>query len=274
MRHAPRIGFAALLLLLPLRTTAAPTDAERLAAEVISREHEWAKAMQNRDASALDQILHPHFRLVVAYAPIPPVQRPAWLESTMRDLTIRDVSIKQPHARISQGVAVVTMWMELDWQDRERGVLPPLYHLTDTWKFESGRWQALSRVSQLPDQAIRSIFDAGATAWNRGDLAGYLASYCAGDETLWVSDGVSVKGKKAISAAFHSRFRTPAAMGRLEAEDVKIEFVNPSQAMVYGRWVQTLGDSRRTGTFTTRFRRTPGGWCAVEDRATSDPAAR
>ncbi|HKY53124.1 MAG TPA: hypothetical protein VJM08_02410, partial [Anaerolineales bacterium] len=57
--------------------------------------------------------------------------------------------------------------------------------------------------------AIHKVFEAGCTAWNRSDLDGYLASYWDSDKTLWVSNGSLTRGRKAIVAAYKTRFSTP-----------------------------------------------------------------
>jgi ketosteroid isomerase-like protein len=112
---------------------------------------------------------------------------------------------------------------------------------------------------------IRARFDAGRAAWNLGDIEGYLAGYWDSERTRWASGATVVRGKKAIAAAFRSRFPTPQHMGKIEVTDLEIEVLTGTDALVFGHLVHTVGDAVRKGVFTVHVRKVGGDWFVISD---------
>ena len=117
------------------------------------------------------------------------------------------------------------------------------------------------------EAAIRKVFDEGCAAWNRGDLDGYLASYWASSQTLWISGGVLKRGKAAIVDSYMSRFSTPAQMGRLTVADLEIDVLTPTDATAFGRWQLVAERGTAAGFFTVQLRKIEGTWLFVSDHS-------
>ena len=115
------------------------------------------------------------------------------------------------------------------------------------------------------EATIRARFDAGRAAWNRGDIEGYLAGYWDSERTRWASGATVILGKKAIAAAFRSRFPSPQQMGTIEMTDLEIEVLTSTDALVFGHLVHTVGDVGRKGVFTVHLRKIGGDWFVVSD---------
>ena len=119
------------------------------------------------------------------------------------------------------------------------------------------------------EAAIRALFDAGCTAWNRGELDKYLASYWHSDKTLWISGGTLTRGSQAITAAYKARFPTPQQMGMLTVTDLAIEVLTDLDAVVFGYWKLTVEDTTRKGVFTVQVRKIEGNWLFVSDHSST-----
>jgi uncharacterized protein (TIGR02246 family) len=119
------------------------------------------------------------------------------------------------------------------------------------------------------DAAIRSVFDEGCAAWNRGDLDGYLASYWDSEKTLWISGGSLRRGKAAIVDSYRSRFATPARMGHLTIADLEVDVLTPTDATAFGYWKLMGENGTATGVFTVQLRKREGIWEFVSDHSST-----
>lgn len=124
--------------------------------------------------------------------------------------------------------------------------------------------------SKKAEDAIRKVFEAGCTAWNRGDLDGYLASYWDSDKTLWISNGSLRRGREAIAAAYKARFSMPQQMGQLTVADLEIDVLTPTDAVAFGRWMLILDNEASKGFFTVQLRKIAGTWLFVSDHSSID----
>ena len=116
---------------------------------------------------------------------------------------------------------------------------------------------------------IRTMFEAGCAAWNRGDLDGYLASYWDSDQTLWISSGSLLRGREAIAAAYKSRFASTQQMGKLSVAGLEIDVLTPTDAFAFGRWILDREDQSSAGFFTVQLKKIDDAWFFVSDHAST-----
>lgn len=119
------------------------------------------------------------------------------------------------------------------------------------------------------ETAIRDVFEAGCAAWNRGDLDGYLAGYWDSDQTLWISNGSLTRGRKAILAAYESRFSSPQQMGKLTVAELEIDVLTPTDAIAFGRWMLVLDQESSKGFFTVQLKKLEGIWFYASDHSST-----
>lgn len=115
------------------------------------------------------------------------------------------------------------------------------------------------------ETAILTRFEEGRSAWNRGDLDGYLAGYWDSDKTRWASGGTVLYGKKAIAAAYKARFPSPKEMGQIEFAHLEIDALSETNTLVFDHLVHTVGEASRRGIFTVHLRKMEGNWFVVSD---------
>jgi len=115
--------------------------------------------------------------------------------------------------------------------------------------------------------AIREVLDTTATAWNRGDLNGYLAAY---DEAITSRSATGfVTGKEPAAEVMRQGFwKTGRPLQQLHYEHVDVRKLGADYALVTGEFVLTGADKPdRTGWFTTVWKRTAAGWRMIHDQS-------
>ena len=121
-----------------------------------------------------------------------------------------------------------------------------------------------------PADDIRALLTAQSEAWNRGDLAGFLAGYVHSEELSFFSGDTVTRGFAAIEARYRKRYgNSRETMGRLAFEDLEINLLSPDAAVVYGRFRLQMKDSNPTGIFTLILRKQAGKWMIVHDHTST-----
>jgi ketosteroid isomerase-like protein len=126
--------------------------------------------------------------------------------------------------------------------------------------------------SPADDAAVRAVLIAQQDAWNRGDLAGYMAGYVRSPELVFTSGGKIRRGWDETFAKYRARYGTdPSTMGRLAFEILGIQAIGADGAIVLGRWHLTDTPAAGAGVFSVALVRTASGWLVVHDHTSSDP---
>lgn len=120
-------------------------------------------------------------------------------------------------------------------------------------------------------RAIRAVLDGQVTAWNRGDIDGYMEGY-------WKSDELEFRTPVRVTTGWHqtreryiAKYNTREKMGSLEFFDLNFEEQAADSARVTGRYRLTRGTGETDlGRFTLWFRRIDGEWVIVRDETKSD----
>jgi len=113
--------------------------------------------------------------------------------------------------------------------------------------------------------AIRSVLEAQAAAWNRGQIDGFMAGYARAPATTFVSGNEVTRGWQTVRDRYAKKYNSREKMGRLTFSRLTITPLCDDAAMVLGSWsLQRKGD-RPQGKFTLLFRKLPEGWRIVLD---------
>lgn len=113
-------------------------------------------------------------------------------------------------------------------------------------------------------QAIRSVLEDQAKAWNRGDVESFMDGYWKSPELMFVSGGTSTHGWQATLDRYHQRYPTRAAMGRLTFSELNVRELSRDAALVSGRWRLDRGEPVG-GRFTLLYRKHDKRWVIVYD---------
>ncbi len=130
---------------------------------------------------------------------------------------------------------------------------------------------ATAAAAQAPrtsgaDAAIRTVLSTQVAAWNRGDLAGFMAGYWNSPELTFYSGSSVAHGWDAALARYRKNYQSEGReMGQLDFSELEIHVLG-NDAWVGGRWHLKMRDGKEPGgLFTLIFRKFPDGWKIVHD---------
>lgn len=122
----------------------------------------------------------------------------------------------------------------------------------------------------LDHSEIRAVLDRQVTAWNHGDLKGFMAGYWKSDDMLFTTPDSAAKGWQATLDRYKKRYPTREQMGTLKFEQLTIAQARPDAANVSGRYHLRTIDGLKTGRFDLSSRRFDGAWLIVKDHTVPD----
>src|SRR5260221_2140478 len=121
-----------------------------------------------------------------------------------------------------------------------------------------------------PAKDVRAVLETQVASWNKGDLAGFLASYQHSADLTFFSGGTVTKGFAAIEKRYQSRYgQSTETMGQLRFEDIEIVIAGPDAAFARGRYRLQMKDSAPTGLFTLLLRKSAGPSEIVHDHTST-----
>jgi beta-aspartyl-peptidase (threonine type) len=115
--------------------------------------------------------------------------------------------------------------------------------------------------------AIRSLLGRQVDAWNRGDLAGFMAGYWKSPELSFISGTTETRGWQSTLERYRKKYQAEGKeMGKLDFFDLRIEMLAPGAAFVRGHWHLKMKNGEEPGgLFTLILRKFPEGWKIVHD---------
>ena len=119
------------------------------------------------------------------------------------------------------------------------------------------------------EAAIRTVLEAQAAAWNRGDVEAYMDGYEHSPNTEFVGGDSITRGWQEVLNRYKQRYDTREKMGMLTFSDLEITVLSNDAALVLGRWRLKRASDEPHGTFTLLFRKTKAGWRIVHDHTSS-----
>ncbi len=121
------------------------------------------------------------------------------------------------------------------------------------------------------ERAVRAVLAAQQTAWNEGDLEGFMAGYARQEALVFTSGGKVRRGWQETHDKFVATYGAASeTMGRLVFEVLGVQPVGADGAVVLGRW-SLDGPNAGAGVFSVVLERQDGTWKVVHDHTSSDP---
>jgi ketosteroid isomerase-like protein len=116
-----------------------------------------------------------------------------------------------------------------------------------------------------PADAIKTILQGTADAWNRGDFDGHVAPYDAASTFMIKGPAPREKMVEFLRAYY---FKDGKPLQSLRYDNVDVRMLGDSHALVTGRFVLSGGDKpERDGWFTLVWVRRPDGWKILHDHS-------
>ncbi len=112
---------------------------------------------------------------------------------------------------------------------------------------------------------IRQVMDEQVSAWNRGDIDGFMQGYWNSDKLVFVSSDSLTYGWKPTLERYKKNYDSRAKMGVLTFSDLEINVLSKDAATVLGRFALQREKDNPKGRFTLIFRKFKDGWKIVHD---------
>jgi len=119
------------------------------------------------------------------------------------------------------------------------------------------------------EPAIRAVLAAQVSAWNRGDIDGFMQGYWHSDDLRFASGGTITHGWQTTLERYRARYPDRQTMGTLAFAIADVRCLAPDAAVVFGRWELVRAKDRPWGLFTLVLRRFPEGWRVTADHTSS-----
>lgn len=123
---------------------------------------------------------------------------------------------------------------------------------------------AQSKNAKIADE-IKKVMNAQASAWNAGDIEGFMRGYWKSEEMKFVSGDTVSRGWQAALDRYKKNYDSRAKMGTLEFSGLEINVLSKDAAVVLGNWSLARETDNPKGKFTLIFRKFKDGWKVVHD---------
>lgn len=128
----------------------------------------------------------------------------------------------------------------------------------------------VSPSARVADEAaILALLEAQDTAWNKGDIEGFMAGYACSPDLRFASGGNITRGWDETLARYKARYGTGAEMGTLTTSDHEIEILSADAAIAHGKWQLDWQGKQPWGLYTLVLRKVDGAWQIVSDTTTA-----
>jgi ketosteroid isomerase-like protein len=112
---------------------------------------------------------------------------------------------------------------------------------------------------------VRKVMDEQVTAWNNGDIDGFMKGYWNSPQMTFVSGNNVTKGWQPTLDRYKKSYDSRAKMGVLSFTDLEINITSKNSAVVLGRFTLVRDADKPTGMFTLNFRKFKDGWKIILD---------
>lgn len=125
---------------------------------------------------------------------------------------------------------------------------------------------SISAQSRPKDEAaIRKVMEDQSTAWNRGDLEGFMEGYWKSDKLTFLSGTNVTRGWQPTLDRYKKSYDSRAKMGMLNFSGLEITFLSKKSAVVLGNWELKREKDTPGGKFTLTWRKFKEGWRIILD---------
>ncbi|RYF82913.1 MAG: nuclear transport factor 2 family protein, partial [Chitinophagaceae bacterium] len=115
--------------------------------------------------------------------------------------------------------------------------------------------------------AILEVLKKQETAWNNGDLNGYMQGYLNSDSLSFIGKNGITYGWQQTLDNYKKSYPDTAAMGKLTFTILQSELLGPKSAYVTGKWHLTRKAGNLQGHFSLLWKKLNGQWFIVSDHS-------
>lgn len=129
---------------------------------------------------------------------------------------------------------------------------------------------AATGYSEPPDtrEEILNVLAKQKTAWNEGDIEGFMEYYWHSEDFTFQSGTSRILGWDALLTRYKKNY-SGENTGILDFKDIVVKAFSEKTALVLGRWEVKRKDEVLGGLFTLVIQRKPEGWRIIHDHTSS-----
>ena len=118
---------------------------------------------------------------------------------------------------------------------------------------------------------VQQVLNAQVQAWNDHDLETFMRGYWNSPELTFFSGDQVFRGWDQALDRYRKRYQGEGReMGTLAFENLNVDRLAPTAAVVRGEWHLTMSDGKTPhGLFTLIFRKFPEGWKIIHDHTSA-----
>jgi ketosteroid isomerase-like protein len=117
------------------------------------------------------------------------------------------------------------------------------------------------------EKAIRNILAEQSTAWNKGNIEGFMKGYWKNDSLMFIGKSGVTYGWKNTLNNYKKGYPDAAAMGQLTFTILKVKSLSDQYQQVVGKWHLKRSQGNLDGHFTLLFQKIKGQWMIVMDHS-------
>ncbi len=114
-------------------------------------------------------------------------------------------------------------------------------------------------------QEIEQELNKQQTAWNNGDITGFMAGYWESDSLLFIGKRGLTKGWDTTLSNYKRSYPTPEAMGQLTFDIQHKEMLGQTAAVTVGSWTLHRTQDTLGGYFSLTWAKKENNWKIVID---------
>jgi ketosteroid isomerase-like protein len=117
------------------------------------------------------------------------------------------------------------------------------------------------------ETVIKSLLEQQKTAWNNGDLNGYMQGYWHNDSLMFIGKSGITYGWENTLNNYKKGYADTTSMGKLNFELLHLQKIDNNNFFVVGKWylIRSMGNLK--GAFTLLLKKINNTWCIVADHS-------
>lgn len=127
---------------------------------------------------------------------------------------------------------------------------------------------AVSVIAQSnAEKEIRALLSTQNTAWNNGDIVGFMQGYWKSDSLMFIGKNDIKYGWQNTLDNYKKGYPDTAAMGKLKFELINFKQLSANHYFVVGKWFLTRSIGNVDGVFTILLRKIKNKWVIIADHS-------
>lgn len=128
-------------------------------------------------------------------------------------------------------------------------------------------YSSLCMAQTDDEKAIRELLSKQTTAWNQGNIEGFMKGYWENDSLMFIGKSGVTWGWKKTLENYKKSYPDKTAMGQLFFDLLVMKPLSSEYYQVVGKWLlkRTIGDL--SGHYTLLLKKINGAWVVVADHS-------